>query len=199
VTKDKLLEELEAQLADEEVRVNAVEEERDELIRRVPKAKARAHFNLGYALSKGGDKAGAEAAFRAAIAADPQHATAHSNLGILLGWDRGDWAGAEAAFRAAIAADPQYASAHSNLGAVLHNRGRRGRAEAAYRAAIAADPQHADAHSNLGILLEQRGDKAGAEAAYRAAIAADPQDADTKAHWKRALRRLKKERREALQ
>ena len=66
-------------------------------------------------LNERGNKAGAEAAFRAAIAADPQctqHANAHGKLGVLL-MQRGDKAGGEAALRAAIAADPQHASAHS--------------------------------------------------------------------------------------
>ena len=141
----------------------------------------------------------AAALCREALAIDPADVHAHYLLGYALG-EGGDKAGAEAAYRAAIAADySQQGHAHHNLGILLDGRGDKAGAEAAYRAAIAADPQLAQPHYNLGLLLKKRGDKAGAEAAYRAAIAADPQDADTKAHWKRALRRLKKERREALQ
>ena len=92
-----------------------------------------------------------------AIAADPGHAVAHYNLGILLKNERRDIDGAEAAYRAAIAADPGHAVAHYNLGILLSNeRGDVNGAEAAYRAAIAADSGYANAHTNLGILLEER-------------------------------------------
>ena len=137
--------------------------------------KAVEHYNRGNILGKrGGDKAGAEAAYRAATVADPLHANAHSNLGNLLG-DRGDKAGAEAAFRAAIAADSTHTVAHNNLGNLLGDRGDKAGAEAAYRGAIAADQTHANAHYNLGNILYEDGKTADAEAAYRAAIAADPQ------------------------
>ena len=43
------------------------------------------HINLGILLqTERKDVDGAEAAYRAAITADPRHATAHTNLGILL-------------------------------------------------------------------------------------------------------------------
>ena len=67
---------------------------------------------------------GAEAAYRAAIAADPGHIDAHTNLGFLLENERKDFDGAEAAYRAAIAADPEHALAHNNLSSLLaHVRG----------------------------------------------------------------------------
>jgi lipoprotein NlpI len=79
-----------------------------------------AHNNLGLLLKNvRKDFDGAEAAYRAAIAADPGHAKAHSNLGLLLQNERKDFDGAEAAYCAAIAADPGHAMAHSNLGALL--------------------------------------------------------------------------------
>uniref|UniRef100_A0A6C0BXT2 Uncharacterized protein n=1 Tax=viral metagenome TaxID=1070528 RepID=A0A6C0BXT2_9ZZZZ len=51
----------------------------------------------GNELYRYGDKAGAESAYRTAIASDPTHAEAHYNLGNLLD-ARGDKAGAEAAY-----------------------------------------------------------------------------------------------------
>ena len=78
-----------------------------------------AHCNLGSLLqNEQKDVDGAEAAYRAAIAADPGYAKAHCNLGILPKNERNDVHGAEAAYRKAIAADPGYALAHSNLGAL---------------------------------------------------------------------------------
>ena len=84
---------------------------------------AAAAYTLGFLLQHvRKDFDGAEAAYRAAIAADPGHANAHYNLGNLLNNERKDLDGAEAAYRAAIAADPGYADAHYNLGILLEKR-----------------------------------------------------------------------------
>ena len=69
---------------------------------------------LGYALDEDGDKAGAEAAYRAAIAADPQLVRAHGNLGCILG-ERGDLAGAARSFAAALKIDSSFANAKAGL------------------------------------------------------------------------------------
>ena len=97
----------------------------------------RAPSNLGWLLYKERqDMDDAEAAYRAAIAADPRQADAHkagqrsrrirgtpshTNLGLLLQHERQDIDGAEAAYRAVIAADPGYTAAHTNLGWLLQN------------------------------------------------------------------------------
>ena len=62
-------------------------------------------------------------AARAAIAADPGHACAHNNLGVLLENHRKDIDGAEEQYRLAIKLDPNYASAHINLGNLLKGDG----------------------------------------------------------------------------
>jgi Tfp pilus assembly protein PilF len=103
------------------------------------------------------DVDGVEAAYRAAIAADPAYASAHTILGHLLCVVQQDMHGVEvmyrAAYRAAIVADPEHAMAYSNLGHLLQNeRQDVDGSEAAYRTAIAADPGLAIAHSNLGVL-----------------------------------------------
>jgi tetratricopeptide (TPR) repeat protein len=155
---------------------------------------AVAAFELGAALARKGDMAGAEAAYRRA---DEQgHPAAASNLGVLLE-ERGDLAGAEAAYQRAdrrgdaagafnlgamlvdrndlAAAEPAFrradergdAGAAFKLGGLLAQRNDLAGAEAAYRRADARG--HAAAASNLGVLLEQRGDRASAEEAYRRA------------------------------
>ena len=60
--------------------------------------------------------AGAEAACRAAITADPKHAATHYSLGVVLG-ERGDLAGAARsfAFAAALKIDPADAETKANL------------------------------------------------------------------------------------
>jgi tetratricopeptide (TPR) repeat protein len=115
---------------------------------------AQAHSNLGKLLDERGDKAGAEAAYRAAIAADPQQADAHYNLGALLD-ERGDKAGAETAYRTAIAAGPEHGSAHCNLGVILFQREDLAGAARLFAAALKIDPSHANAKANLQRVLRQ--------------------------------------------
>ena len=67
------------------------------------------------------DVAGAEGAYRDAIAVDPKFADAHNNLGTLLQCERKDVAGAESAYCDATAADPKFADAHDNLEYLLNN------------------------------------------------------------------------------
>ena len=140
---------------------------------------AHGHYNVGCALDERGDLDGAEAAYRAAVAAEPGDPSAHNNLGTMLRLVRGDVDGAEVAYRAAVAADPGYAKAHNNLGLLLQvERNDLVGAEAAYRAAIAAEPGYAAAYDCLGSVLKDIGnDLVGAEAAYRAAIALEPENA----------------------
>ena len=140
---------------------------------------ASAWSDLGYCLYNGmKDYDGAEAAWRKAIALDPQDAEAHISLAILLG-DVHDYDGAEAMVRKAIALDPQHADAHYKLGRLLKSvREDFDGAEAMYRKAIELDPQNAEAHISLAILLgDVRKDYDGAEAMVRKAIALDPQNA----------------------
>ena len=87
-----------------------------------------AHYNLGNNLKQRGDVAGAEDAYRAAIATDPQYARAHLNLGCMLG-NRGDHAGAAASFAKAVQIDPSHPNAQQcltqMLAAVRQSRSRR--------------------------------------------------------------------------
>jgi serine/threonine protein kinase/Tfp pilus assembly protein PilF len=110
---------------------------------------------------------------RAAVAARPQAAPAHSNLGLAL-HEKGDVEGAIVAFRRAIELDPKFALAHYNLALALRDNGDVEGAIAAYRKAIELDPKDALAHTNLGAALRANGDVEGAIAAYRKAIELDP-------------------------
>ena len=103
----------------------------------------------------------ATAAYRRALALDPEHHDAHLNLGRLL-HENGKLPEAEAHYRAAAAADAEGARAHYNLGVVLEDQGREAEAIAAYRKALSLDDDLATAHFNLSRLLESRGSQAGA-------------------------------------
>ncbi len=113
-------------------------------------------------------------AYRSAIAAQPDYAEAHLNLGRLL-HESGHLVEAEAHYRAAAAADPADALARFNLGVVLEDRGRREAALAAYRDALRLDEGLASAHFNLSRLHESRGEKPAALAhlaAYKRLLSA---------------------------
>ena len=100
----------------------------------------------------------AKDAYERAIAADPDHADAHVNLGRLL-HEEGAPAAAEAHYRAALECDDEHETAAFNLGVALEDLGRTADAIRAYRRAIELDPGNADAHYNLAGLLERRGEK----------------------------------------
>jgi tetratricopeptide (TPR) repeat protein len=108
-----------------------------------------------------GDAAAAMAAYRRALAIDPDLADAHLNLGRLL-HEGGDPARAETHYRRALAIDPGDALAAYNLGVALQDRQQPREAAAAYEQAIALDPTLADAHFNLSGIYEQLGEKAAA-------------------------------------
>ncbi len=72
-----------------------------------------------------GDVDAAQAAFEAAVAADPSHVRALTNLGNLA-LERDDVDEAVARYEAAIAVDDAFANAHHNLGVALRRKGKIG-------------------------------------------------------------------------
>jgi tetratricopeptide (TPR) repeat protein len=107
------------------------------------------------------DPAGAEAAYRSALAIDPDRADTHVNLGRLL-HERGDPAAAAEEYRHALRARPEDATAAFNLGVALEDLGRDLDAIDAYEKATALDPGHADAFFNLAGVCERVGRPAAA-------------------------------------
>ena len=107
------------------------------------------------------------------IELNPDDATAHYNLGVLLK-EQGRYDEAEKEYKDAIRADPDLAVAHSNLGRLLNDLKRYDEVEEEYKDAIRADPDLAVAHSNLGNLLKDQGRYDEAEKEYKDAIRADP-------------------------
>jgi tetratricopeptide (TPR) repeat protein len=120
-------------------------------IKEEPLSSWRAHVNLGIALERQSDHAGAAAAFRRAIAIDPNYAITHCNLGAAL-YNQGDHASAAAAYRRTIAIDPNDAFSHCNLGVSLLCQGDDAGAAAACQAALAIDPQDGRASQLLAAL-----------------------------------------------
>lgn len=98
----------------------------------------------------------AMAAYRRALALEPDHADAHVNLGRLL-HEAGDAAAAEPHYAAALASRPEDATAAFNLGVALEDMGRLPEALLAYQKAVRIDPANADAHFNAATLAERLG------------------------------------------
>ncbi|MCG8423651.1 MAG: tetratricopeptide repeat protein [Proteobacteria bacterium] len=108
-------------------------------------------------------------AYQRAVARDPSHAAALSNLGRLL-HAAGDITAAEEHYRRAVKAAPEEPIYWFNLGVALQDRDKTLAAANAYRTALTLDPECRDAHFNLAGLLDRRGDRRGALqhlAAYR--------------------------------
>jgi tetratricopeptide (TPR) repeat protein len=107
--------------------------------RSLPDAGAEAHFNLGNCRYQLGDAEGAEAAFGAAVAIDPDYAEAWNNLGIARGVQnrRGE---AILAYEQALSIRPHYADVHYNLADALAAVGDLEGARRHWRAYLGFDP-----------------------------------------------------------
>lgn len=147
---------------------------------------ARAHNNLGLALSVAGRPDEAMGEFERAIDLQPNHAFAHFNLGNLLTAD-GRWEEAASHYRAALEADPGYVSARVNLGQALQQLGRPDEAITQYEKAIAEDPGANDARTNLAALLIDSGRPSEAISMLHTVIAVAPDIAEAHYHLGRAL------------
>lgn len=95
--------------------------------------------DLGNLLVLDDDLAGAEQAYRRAIAIDDANASAHYNLGLLL-QKLGDRREAAKQFERTIELQPRHAWAHYQLGTIYHHKGRESAARKAYARALALDP-----------------------------------------------------------
>jgi Tfp pilus assembly protein PilF len=134
--------------------------------------KAAVQLNLGLAAHQAGRTAEAAAAYRKAIALDPQNKWAHYNLG-LIEQNAGQAAAAEADYRAVLASDPGFIGALYNL-AILRTTPAPDEAADLYRRAIAIAPNMGSAHLNLGFLLIGQGQKAQGQAELDKAVAIEP-------------------------
>jgi protein O-GlcNAc transferase len=110
------------------------------------------------------------------LRAEPNNATAMSNLAVIAMSNR-DYVTAEQYLQRALATreDP---NTYSNLGVVFKAQGRVREATAAYQQAIGLKPDFADAYHNLGNALRENGQAGAAADAYRHVIQLRPNSAD---------------------
>lgn len=102
------------------------------------------------------DAEAAQGAYEQALAADPAHSGAATNLGRLL-HVCGRLDAAERVYRAALAACGSDALLHYNLGVLLEDTGRIDEAAQAYIRALCDDAGLADCHYNLARLYQAQG------------------------------------------
>jgi len=123
------------------------------------------------------DFAAAAPALRSALAAEPEDAGLHNNLGAVL-LELQQPGEAEAALRRALALQPHYPKAQVNLAAAQAAQGRWQEAETLCRALLAQEPTDASAWIQLGNALEAQGQASQAQACYyRADMAHEPRRA----------------------
>ncbi len=103
------------------------------------------------------------------IAAHPENARAHNNLGAAWAAQR-EFERAQACYLQALQLRPDYAEAHNNLGVAMLHQGQLEKALAHYREALAIKPNYADAHVNVGMALARQGKMEQARASYAEAL-----------------------------
>lgn len=96
--------------------------------------------DLGNLLVLADRAAEAEAAYRRAMAIDPDHPGAPFNLGLLMQY-RGDTEAARELYLEVVRLDDQHAWAHYQLGTILEDESRRQEAIESYARALAIDPE----------------------------------------------------------
>jgi tetratricopeptide (TPR) repeat protein len=102
------------------------------------------------------DAEAAQDAYEQALAADPSHCGAATNLGRLL-HEAGRLDAAERVYRAGLAACDSDAVLHYNLGVLLEDDGRIDEAVQAYEQALRHDASLFDCHFNLARLYQDQG------------------------------------------
>jgi Tfp pilus assembly protein PilF len=93
-------------------------------------------------------------AYTRALAADPDFADAHCNLGTVF-YNQNRKAKARSCFEQAIALEPRHVEAHLNLATLFDEQGRNESALHHYKIALEADPLCADIHVSLAFLYEK--------------------------------------------
>lgn len=124
-------------------------------LRDAEKARAEDWFSRG-AILEALDAEAAQDAYEQALAADPAHSGAATNLGRLHHED-GRLDIAERVYRAGLAACGSDALLHYNLGVLLEDTGRPDEAAQAYEHALRDDASLADCHYNLARLYQAQG------------------------------------------
>ncbi len=138
-----------------------------------PAEQARGHVLAGRADEQSGDEAAAEAEFRAALAADPNQAEVHFELGALRIKQK-RLPQAEEEFREAIRIDPHFGPAYGALAEILDATGKTPEARDNLEKAVALDPQDWQSRYRLGKMLLAAGQGARAAELFQQVARMNP-------------------------
>ena len=130
-------------------------------------------YAQGLSAHRQGDLEKAIALYRQAINLEPEWATLHYNVGVILD-AQGQLEAAAQAYQRAIALVPDYRQAHENLGCVYLKQGKGDQAIQVLQHAIALHPQQASLLNNLGQAFQAQQQIDAAIDAYEQAIALQP-------------------------
>jgi tetratricopeptide (TPR) repeat protein len=129
-------------------------------------------YNSAYKAQLAGKISEAIADYKGAIAANPNLADAHSNLGVIYNQQH-NFAQALSEFRKALAINPKDAITYNGIGAALRAEKDRAGALKNYQTAVNLDPHLATAHYNLGTIYEEMKDWEKAMDSYKLAVKND--------------------------
>jgi tetratricopeptide (TPR) repeat protein len=135
-----------------------------------------AYNNLGEALARRGEIAGAMQQYEKALVVDSALTGPHVNLGNAL-QDLGRFQDAIGEYQQALAIQPDTPEAENNWGNALASLGRPRDGIEKYRKAIQLDPDYVEARTDLGITLISLGQTSEGIEQYREAIRLEPEDA----------------------
>jgi tetratricopeptide (TPR) repeat protein len=141
----------------------------------------RVPFQQGALLEKRKDYTGAEAAFRSALAKDPDHAPTLNYLGYMLAEHTGRLDEAVSLVQQALRVDPDNGSYLDSLGWALAQQKKYDQAEPLLKRAAAQLPSNSVVQEHLGDLLWATGRRQDAVAAWQRALDGDREEIDVKA------------------
>jgi tetratricopeptide (TPR) repeat protein len=141
----------------------------------------RVPFQQGALLEKRKDYAGAEAAFRSALAKDPAHAPTLNYLGYMLAEHTDRLDEAVSLVQQALKADPDNGSYMDSLGWALVQQKKYEQAEPLLKRAAAQLPSNSVVQEHLGDLLWAKGQRQDAVSAWQRALDGDREEVDVKA------------------
>jgi predicted O-linked N-acetylglucosamine transferase (SPINDLY family) len=130
-------------------------------------------FPRAVAAHQSGNFDTAEPIYRQILTAEPNHAAALTNLGVLLA-RKGQFAEAAELYEAALAANPKLADAHFNLGNLHRRCGNLPKAVASFETVLRLVPNHTQACTNLGLVVSEAGNWQLAAECFRRAVAHNP-------------------------
>jgi len=135
----------------------------------------RNDFTYGIALFQHGFLDHAASSFKQVIAAKPENAEAHYNLGTLY-LRKNDASQARTYLEKAVTLQPDYPEAWNNLGMIAVQQNRVDEAQQNFRRSLSQRPDYVTALLNLGSLLRRQGDMDESAKLLSRAIELEPQN-----------------------